>query len=234
MKHNPSGGVTWWGWSVPVRMIVFALSATSIWCLLAEFYNLCSMRAFTLFISLPSMTLLAVMVFADGSWGDGRVAQAITVGYVAGLIAAVAYDLFRLPFVFAREWGISSVVPPLKLFKVFPHIGAMILGEPTAQASYSPAAHLVGWAYHFSNGLTFGVMFTAMIGDSRRPWGWAVVMAVGLELWMLLSPYPDFFGIRVGPAFVATTLAAHLVFGVVLGLVVRWVWPSKAVGIATG
>ena len=147
----------------------------------------------------------------------------------AGLIATLAYDLFRLPFVSARKWGIASLVPPLDLFKVFPRFGAMILGQPVEQPSYSPTAHLIGWAYHFSNGLTFGVMYTAMIGEgARRPWGWAVLMAVGLELAMLLTPYPHVFGIQVGAVFVAVTLAAHLIFGLVLGLLTHWlsgVWP---------
>jgi len=66
------------------------------------------------------------------------------------LLGAVAYDVFRLPFVFAKEWGLDSVLPPLQLFKVFPRFGAMILGEPSEQPRYSLAAQLIGWTYHFS------------------------------------------------------------------------------------
>ena len=36
------------------------------------------------------------------------------------------------------------------------------------QPDYSLAAHLTGWADHFSNGVTLGVMGIAMIGDARR------------------------------------------------------------------
>jgi len=28
----------------------------------------------------------------------------------------VAYDVFRLPFVFAKQWAIESVAPPMQLF----------------------------------------------------------------------------------------------------------------------
>jgi hypothetical protein len=35
---------------------------------------------------------------------------------------------------------------------------------------------------------------------------------------MLFTPYPATFGIRVTETFVVVTLAAHLVFGVVMGL----------------
>jgi hypothetical protein len=221
-------------WTPAGRLLVFALAATSIWCLLAEFYGLCSMRAFTLYVSLPALAVLVVLVACDAGSGDGRLVRGVAIGAGAGLVAAVAYDVFRLPFVFARELGIAGVVPPLNLFKVFPRFGAMILGQPVEQPSYSPAAQLVGWAYHFSNGLTFGVMYTAMIGEgARRGWGWAVALAVGLELGMLLTPYPRAFGIRVGPPFVAATLAAHLIFGVVLGWATRSAsraWPALRAG----
>jgi hypothetical protein len=207
--------------------VVFALAATSIWCLLAEFYGLCSMRAFTFWISLPAMVGLGMLVVLDRVLGDGRLSREVAVGAVAGLVAAVAYDIFRLPFVFANEWGLASVVSPLKLFKVFPRFGAMILGEPTEQANYSPAAHLIGWTYHFSNGLTFGVMYAAMIGEAaKRHWSWAVVMAVVLEMGMLLSPYPQVFGIHIGANFVAVTLAAHVIFGLALGFWVRNAWTT--------
>src|SRR5262249_30754277 len=155
------------------------------------------------------------MAVLDRVTGDGNLWHAVIVGAVAGFLAACAYDVFRLPFVFSREWNLSAIVPELNLFKVFPRFGAMILGEPVNQESYSLAVHLIGWTYHFSNGVTFGVMYFAMIGDSRRrSWLWAILLAAGLELAMLLTPYPGFFDIRVSTAFVAVTLTAHVIFGI--------------------
>jgi hypothetical protein len=98
----------------------------------------------------------------------------------------------------------------------------MILGQPLEQLHYSMGASLLGWAYHFSNGATFGVMYLAMVGNgAKRHWAWAVVMAVGLELGMLLTPYPRVFGIPVTARFVSVTMAAHAIFGVGLGLTVK-------------
>jgi hypothetical protein len=206
-------------WTPPVRALIFTLAASSIWCLLAEFYGLCSMRTFTFFVSIPALSILTALAVVDRVRGDRKTWNAIFVGTLAGLAAAVAYDLFRIPFVYAKELGIESIVPHLALYKVFPRFGAMILGEPIEQQSYSFAAQVVGWTYHFSNGLTFGIMYLAMVGDtSRRHWLWAVVMAVGLELAMLFTPYPQMFSISVGAAFVIVTLTAHLIFGVSLGL----------------
>jgi hypothetical protein len=221
-------------WTWQGRLLVFTLSATSIWCLLAEFYGLCSMQTFTLAILLPATAALIGLAVLDRAKGDGQLWQGVVIGAVAGLIAACAYDVFRLPFVFAREWHLSSFVPPMNLFKVFPRFGAMILGEAVEQPTYSLVAHLVGWAYHFSNGVTFGVMYVAMIGNARhRSWLWAVLLATGLELAMLLTPYPQFFAITLTPLFVGVTFTAHLVFGVVLGFVTKW-WATRWPGFSFG
>jgi len=220
----------WHNWTPLGRAIVFVLSASSIWCLLAEFYGLCSMQTFTLFVSIPALSLLAVMAALDRRRGDGRLCRALLIGCVSGLAAAIAYDLFRVPFVFAKELGIGGVIPSLPLYKVFPRFGAMILGQPVEQQVYSTGAQLIGWTYHFSNGATFGMMYAAMIGDARRrSWWWAVVMAVGLELGMLLTPYPQFFAIKVAAAFVVVTLLAHVVFGISLGLIFRKFYLRPAV-----
>ncbi len=210
-------------WNRTGRTVIFLLAFTSIACLLFDFYRLCPMRIFTLLIFLPALILLALLAVADRRTGEGRLWRAVWIGVLAGLLAAVAYDVFRLPFVFSREWGIDLVVPPLKLFKVFPRFGAMILDQPLEQSAYSTSAHLIGWAYHFSNGATFGVMYLVLIGEpARRHWAWAVVMAVGLELGMLFTPYPGVFGISLNALFVAATLTAHLIFGVVMGLSSQW------------
>ena len=183
------------------------------------------MRTFTLFVFLPAFVALIGLALADRFLGNRQLWRAVMLGIWAGLIAAIAYDLFRLPFVFARELGIESFVPTLNLFKVFPRFGAMILGENIEQSTYSMAAHVVGWIYHFSNGITFGAMYVAMVGCNSKPaWAWGVLMAVGLELGMLFTPYPKFFSIPVSLTFVLVTLAAHTIFGMVMGWVVQRGW----------
>ena len=205
-------------WTAKGRAAVFGLAASSIACLLLDLYGVCSMRLFTFFVFIPAVAVLFILAFADRAMGDGRLWRNVMIGAAAGLMAAIAYDIFRLPFVFAQSWGLAAVVTPINLFKVFPRFGAMILGQPIEQASYSLAAHVAGWLYHFSNGLTFGVMYLALIGDAaKRKWLWGIVMAAGLELGMLFTPYPNVFGIHLTGVFVAVTLAAHLIFGAVMG-----------------
>jgi hypothetical protein len=210
-------------WNTAGRWIVFLLAASSIAALLVEFYHLCSMRSFILYIFLPAMAALFAFASLDCLKGNGQLAQAVWIGIIGGLLAAIAYDIFRLPFVFSKEWGLQAIVPPMQLFKVFPRFGAMILGQPIEQDHYALPAQLVGWAYHFSNGATFGVMYMAMVGEgTRRHWAWAVLFAMGLELGMLFTPYPQMFGIALTARFVVVTLIAHGIFGVELGLAVRW------------
>jgi hypothetical protein len=217
-------------WTPTWRGVVFVLSSMSIWCLLADFYRLMPMRSFTFCVSIPAMIVLVGLAAVDAVAGDGRLLRGVLIGFGAGFIAAISYDIFRLPFVYSNQWGLSRVVPPMPLYKVFPRFGAMILGEPVEQAHYSMAAQLIGWAYHFSNGITFGSMYTAALGDlRRRSWLWGMVMAAGLELGMLFTPYPGVFGIHVGALFVVVTLVAHLIFGAVLGWLAReWsTWPVR-------
>ncbi|MDB5319334.1 MAG: hypothetical protein JWN40_965 [Phycisphaerales bacterium] len=213
-------------WTPAGRALVFVLSAASIWCLLAEFYGLCSMRTFTYAILLPATALLVLITAMDYFRGDRRLFRAVMVGAVGGLLAAIAYDLFRLPWVLGAVDHVGPNWLRLPLFKVFPRFGAMILAEPftadQTDSQFTLAAHVVGWAYHFSNGITFGVMYMAMVGDAtRRSWLWAIALAVGLELGMLFTPYTRFFGIVPAALFVAVTLTAHMIFGVTLGLYSR-------------
>jgi hypothetical protein len=178
------------------------------------------MRLATTFVFLPALIMLGTICVTDRLWGDHRAWHGIIIGLLAGLAAALAYDLFRLPFVFAKAWGIDAVVPAMNFFKVFPRFGAMILNEPVEQPTYGLLSQLLGWAYHFSNGATFGVMFVAAVGEiGQGSWKWAILMAVGLEAAMLATPYTRYFGISLNAKFVMVTLTAHLIFGIAMAVV---------------
>src|SRR6267142_610173 len=114
-------------WTLPGRAVVFALSAMSIWCLLSEFYGLCSMRSFVFLVLIPAMILLTAMALIDRAKGDRRLFTAVLVGTIAGFVAACAYDLFRLPWVIGAMEQIGPTWLRLPLFKVFPQFGAMIV-----------------------------------------------------------------------------------------------------------
>src|SRR5580765_7784084 len=94
-------------WTGAGRLMIFLLAASSIACLLFDFYGLCPMRTFTLFIFLPALAILGLVAGWDFVKGDRQLWRGVWIGVVAGLLAAVAYDVFRLPFVYSREWGLQ-------------------------------------------------------------------------------------------------------------------------------
>jgi len=101
-------------------LAVFALASTSILGLLAPFCGPWSIRTLTFLGSLPALLALLPWAVSDRAIGSQRLWRGIVVGSLAGLPAAFAYDIFRLPLVFARDLGIERIVPPLQLFKGFP------------------------------------------------------------------------------------------------------------------
>lgn len=135
-----------------------------------------------------------------------RGADLIVQGALGGIVAAFAYDLFRLPFVLAGA----------PLFTVFARFGELLLGATEPRW----LVQALGWSYHFSNGAALGIMFLALV---TRPtpralfWG-AVGWALLVEAMLLLTPYAPFFGLPLNGQFIALTVSAHLVFGVALGL----------------
>ena len=105
------------------------------------------------------------------------------------------------------------------LFKVFPQFGELLLG------SSEPCwlVETLGWTYHFSNGAALGIMFLAALArpTPNRLLAGAIVWALLVELLLFLTPDKAFLGVPFDARFVALTLSAHLVFGVVLGLWLR-------------
>ena len=192
--------------------MVFVLAWLSFGCLLGQFYGLWTMHFFGCWVLPPATALLAIAAYLHRGQPRGLSSAYtwIVQGGIAGIVAAVAYDLYRLPFVLSGA----------PLFKVFPRFGELLLGctEPRW------LVHGLGWTYHFSNGAALGIMFLVMASCFRRPrlfWG-AVAWALFVEAMLLITPYATFFGLKLNGRFLFLTASAHLVFGIVLGLRCRW------------
>ncbi len=183
--------------------------------LLGEFYGLWTMRRFTPWVFPPAVAALVIIAWksAPGNERPSRPRTWVVEGALGGIVSAVVYDLYRLPFVLAGT----------PLFDVFPQFGTMILGGE-APVLY---AQFVGWVYHFSNGAALGVMFLAgMPGRSRRSlFIGAIAWACCVEALLLMTPYAQFFGIDFNGWFIFLTASAHIVFGVALGA-----WCASRIG----
>lgn len=190
-----------------LRPVVFALALLSFACLLGQFYGLWSMHVFGCWVLPPATTLLAVIAYRHRGErrGLGSPWTWVVHGTLGGIVAAVAYDLYRLPF----------VLNGAPLFKVFPRFGELLLGHTEPRW----LVQTLGWAYHFSNGAALGIMFLVLVSFFRKPslfWG-AVAWALFIECMLLLTPYTAFFGLQMGKKFLFLTATAHAVFGIVLG-----------------
>ncbi len=193
------------------RAAVFGLASLSLGCLLGQFYGLWTMHFFGRCVLPPATALLVIAAYLHRDHTEGLRSPWtwIVEGALGGMIAAVAYDLYRLPFVL-------SGIP---LFKVFPQFGELLVGATEPRWLVNG----VGWLYHFSNGATLGIMFLVMASWFTKPmlfWG-AVLWAVFVEAVLLLTPYAVFFGLKLDRSFLFLTATAHVVFGTVLGLYSR-------------
>jgi hypothetical protein len=170
------------------------------------------MRGYTLYVLIPALVILAIVTLVS----LGRypaLANRILVGIVAGVAGTVALDVVRLAG-FAIHWM------PANLPTMF---GMLILGEQATRQQME----LVGYVYHFLNGIGFALLYTLVLGRGR--WEWGVVW--GLIIWLLMMVTPPMlmmgvgpFGVNFGPGLAVATFFAHVAFGAVLGIVAqRWV-----------
>jgi hypothetical protein len=84
----------------------------------------------------------------------------------------------------------------------------------------STASDIAGWAYHFWNGASFGIIYVLLFGVTRR---WAgVLYGIAVGIGFMISPVVislgvGYFGLQFSKGFPVTVLTAHIAFGLSLG-----------------
>ncbi len=187
------------------RVALVSAGSLSVGSLLLYFFGIASFARLS--ITCSAIEILTLLALAWWAWSTScQEAKRLLIGGIwAGCLATVAYDLVRVPIVHAG----------IPVFKAISYFGTVLLGQerPTA------ASEVVGWAYHFSNGVSFALMYAAM---ARRPGPvTAVIWGLVLEGAMLLTPYAEVFGYQREPRFMAITIGSHVVYGLVLWLCLR-------------
>jgi len=158
-------------------------------------------------LAAPSLVLLLAL---------GAIAQRIvqpvflnrlTVGAWGGLAATFAYDVVRFVL---WQTGVFDFNPFIS-HSIF---GWLITGFPEDTV----VAQLVGWSYHFWNGIGFGIMYSLIAGPAH--WAYALLWALFLEIcW--LTALPSVLEFRPNLDLVALSIIGHTGYGIVLGLISR-------------
>ena len=192
--------------SVPLwaGLLTIALASTSILSLLADLYGVTSMGRFFWTITVPSLVGL-VVIGSVRSPNLTELQRRIRVGVFGGVIGTIGYDLIRLPFAVAG----SRVFVPIDTY------GLLI----TRAHMSSSITSTMGWLFHLSNGVTFGVMYAVVA--ARRHWLWGVVWGLTLETAVLVTPFKDRYVLAGQLGVVAIAYAGHFLYGWPLGKFVQ-------------
>ena len=165
------------------------------------------MSSYMPFLILALLVLAIVLIFSYKSYP--RLFNRAITGLWVGAVATIALDAIRYPI------GVGLKTLPGDMPTMF---GKFIFGTDDVTAGIL----LVGYLYHFLNGADFGIVYTLIAGKAR--WYWGVVWGLIIEALMMTTPPMLLmgvgpFGINTGaPWYFLTTLAAHIAFGTVLGL----------------
>lgn len=153
--------------------------------------------------------LLGLVVVARASRGRRPwLARDILGGAAAGALATIALEAIRLT-------GYRLGVMPGNLPRL---MGVLLLDRFALGPSL--ASDVAGWAYHFWNGASFGIIYVLLVGTRIRSFGAMYGALIGLGFLVspvVLSLGAGRFGLDFSAGFPATVLLAHLGFGIALG-----------------
>lgn len=188
----------------PLAAVTALCGLLPVGALLAWSYGLGSFRGWFLAVGVPPVLALVAIGFRGGR-DDARFRLALAAGTIGGLLGAIGYDLFRVPFAMAG----------LRVFAPIESYGVLILGADTS----GPLTHFTGWAFHFLNGIGFGIAY-AMVALGRNRW-WAVGWAMVLETVTIVTPFAATYGLAGKAHLIAIAYAAHVAYGLPLGSVTQ-------------
>lgn len=191
------------GW----RVLCFLLCVPSGGALLAKVYGVLDMQNGTLLVALPCcLALIGIWLWAKRT-GRNSLAEALAIGCLGGLLGTLAYDVVRIPPLLAGQ----------RIFAPISSYGVWIADA----GSSSRWTELLGWSYHFSNGLTFGIMYTLWL--RKRHWAWAILWGLVLETIALVSPFGRIFYLVGNYQAIGIAYFGHIAYGLPLGwLAYRW------------
>lgn len=180
------------------------------------------------FILFPSIMILAI-IGIYGAIKNKRLANRLFSGLWIGAVATLALEAIRIPGYAVLHWlpGDDMIMMPgMFLTGMAPTLMDLMNMMMAGQAMQLPPSVMIsGTLYHFWNGATMGAIYTLIIGKGRWYYGiiWGFIINIGMMLapWLVMMMGP--FGIKYldGYNIFAVALAAHLAYGVVIGILAQ-------------
>lgn len=189
----------------PLLCLVWIASFGSIALLIAHVAGWATMHSLLLPLALPCALVIAGAWWLATARGDRFLTERLRLGLVGGLWGTVGYDAVRVPL---HLMGLNPF-QPIRAY------GLWVSGLESA----TPLTDLVGFAYHVSNGITFGWIYALLM--TGRPWGWGVLFGLGLEALAVATPFGELFGLRAVSQTVIIAFVAHLFYGYPLGRIAQ-------------
>lgn len=189
---------------IPLLLLALVGAASSIASLLLQAAGWIRMPFTVSFVTLPGLVFLASLTVWAGRTHRALLFNRLAVGTWAGLLGLVAYDALRLLVQEALPLGFDA-------FFSMAAFGHLMTGLPLD----SPISIASGWAYHVTNGLTFGVIYALLAGPAR--WYWGLAWGLALELGMVVV-YPALFRPSSLHGFLVVSVTGHAAFGGIVGL----------------
>lgn len=161
---------------------------------------------------IPSVLIILVLIFVFKKRNFNDIGKLALNGIIAGFISTIALEIIR-------ETGFRLGAMPGDMPRL---MGVLILNQYASGPDIW--SDLAGWAYHFWNGASFGIIFSLLIGQGKRWQGilYGILIGVGL----MVSPVVKSLGVGVfgleykgGFEFATTVTIAHMVFGFTLSLI---------------
>lgn len=180
------------------------------------------------FILFPSVAII-VVIGIYGAVKSKRLANRLITGLWIGAVATLALEAIRIPGYAVLHWlpGDDMIMMPgMFLTGMAPTLMDLMNMMMAGQAMQPPSDVMIsGTLYHFWNGATMGAIYTLIMGKGRWYYGmiWGFIINIGMMLapWLVMMMGP--FGVKYldGYNIFAVALAAHLAYGVVIGILAQ-------------
>lgn len=189
---------------LPLFLVTLASALSSIAALLFHAAGWIRMPYTASFVTLPGMVFLLCLTVWAGRAQRPLLFNRLWAGTAAGFLGLIAYDLVR--------YAVQVALPlDFDAFYSMAAFGQLMTGLPLD----SPIGLTLGWAYHITNGWTFGIIYALLAGPARWWWGlaWGLILEVGMVV-----VYPSLFRPSSLHGFLVVSIMGHAAFGGVVGL----------------